>query len=104
VISTERLEELKSEVGEDDFAEIVSLFIAESDGIVGSLRDAPGPEAAEELLHALKGSALNLGFETLATLCRQGEGQAAGTDAWSPRVDRLIDVYEQSKSRLSALA
>lgn len=104
MISTERLDELKSEVGEDDFGEIVALFIAESDGIVGRLREAPGPEAAEELLHALKGSALNLGFETLAALCRQGEGQTAGTDAWGARVDRLLDVYEQSKSRLAAFA
>jgi HPt (histidine-containing phosphotransfer) domain-containing protein len=103
VISSERLNELKSEVGEDDFEEIVALFLAESDGIVGCLRDAPGPAEAEELLHALKGSALNLGFDMLATLCRQGEGQTAGTDAWGPHVDRLLDVYEQSKSRLSAL-
>jgi HPt (histidine-containing phosphotransfer) domain-containing protein len=104
VISTERLEELKAEVGEDDFVEIVALFIAESDGIVGRLGEAPDPGEAEELLHALKGSALNLGFDALATLCRQGEGQTAGTEAWGPRVDRVIDVYEQSKARLSALA
>jgi HPt (histidine-containing phosphotransfer) domain-containing protein len=101
VISTERLDELKSEVGEDDFGEIVALFITESDGIVGQLRDAADAAAAEELLHALKGSALNLGFDTLAALCRQGEGQLAGTEAWGPRVDRLLDVYEQSKARLA---
>jgi HPt (histidine-containing phosphotransfer) domain-containing protein len=104
VISTDRLDELKSEVGEDDFGEIVSLFIAESDGVVGRLRDVPTPREAEELLHALKGSALNLGFDHLAALCKEGEGRSAGTDAWRMQVDRIVDIYEQSKARLSALA
>lgn len=104
MISIERLAELKSEVGEDDFVEIVALFIAESDGIVAQLGEASKPAEAEELLHALKGSALNLGFDTLAALCRQGEGHAAGTDAWAPRVERLLDVYQKSKARLAALA
>jgi HPt (histidine-containing phosphotransfer) domain-containing protein len=103
VISTERLDELKAEVGADDFSEIVALFIAESDALLARLTEAHDPAEAEELLHALKGSALNLGFDTLAALCREGEGRAAGTDAWSPRVERLRDVYGQSRSRLAAL-
>jgi HPt (histidine-containing phosphotransfer) domain-containing protein len=104
VISNERLEELKSEVGEDDFEEIVALFIAESDTIIARLKVASQPVEAEELLHALKGSALNLGFDRLAALCQHGEGQTAGTDAWPPLVKRLTDVYEQSKAQLAALA
>ena len=103
MISTERLDELKSEVGEDDFGEIVTLFIAESDGIVGRLKGAPTPTEAEDLLHALKGSALNLGFDRLASLCKEGEGRLAGSEAWGLQVDRILDVYEQSKARLAAL-
>jgi HPt (histidine-containing phosphotransfer) domain-containing protein len=104
VISIERVQELRSEVGDDDFEEIVALFIAESDTIVARLRSVGDPAEAEELLHALKGSALNLGFETLAVLCREGRGQAAGSDAWRPLFDHLLEVYEQSKDRLSAVA
>jgi HPt (histidine-containing phosphotransfer) domain-containing protein len=104
VISTARLDELKSEVGADDFAEIVSLFIAESDGIVGRLGGASTAAEAEELLHALKGSALNLGFDDLAALCREGEGREAGSAGWRTRVDRIVAVYEASKISLSALA
>lgn len=102
MISTERLEELKAEVGEGDLSEIVSLFIGESDGIVARLGAARDPTEAEEMLHALKGSALNLGFDSLAALCREGEGQAAGSEAWPLRVAHLLEVYEQSKSRLRA--
>ncbi len=102
MISTARLDELRSEVGEDDFGEIVALFIAESDGIVELLAAVSDPAQGEELLHALKGSALNLGFDTLAALCREGEDARAGTPAWGARVDRLVDVYRQSKLSLAA--
>jgi HPt (histidine-containing phosphotransfer) domain-containing protein len=104
VISTERVEELRSEVGEADFAEIVALFIAESDALVAELRLVRDPAAAEALLHALKGSALNLGFDELARLCREGRGAAAGSTEWPGRFAQLLDTYERSKHRLAELA
>jgi histidine phosphotransfer protein HptB len=104
VISIERVQELRSEVGEDDFEEIVALFVAESDSILGRLRSVGDPAEAEELLHALKGSALNLGFDTLAGLCRQGRGEAAGSAEWPILFDHLLEVYRQSKDRLAAIA
>lgn len=104
MISVERVRELKDEVGEDDFEEIVALFMAESDTLVGQLQAVRDPEEAEALLHALKGSALNLGFDDLAALCRHGRGAAAGSSDWPGLVAELFAVYEQSKLRLSAIA
>ncbi len=104
MISIERVIELRSEVGEADFAEIVALFIAESDALVGELRLVRDPAEAEALLHALKGSALNLGFDELARLCREGRGAAAGSAEWHGRCAQLLDTYEQSKLRLAELA
>jgi histidine phosphotransfer protein HptB len=104
VISIERVAELKTEVGEDDFNEIVTLFIADSDGILDRLQAVSEPVEAEDLLHALKGSALNLGFDELARLCREGQGGPADISAWTTRLDDLRHVYEQSKERLSALS
>ncbi|MCU0854480.1 MAG: Hpt domain-containing protein [Rhodobacteraceae bacterium] len=101
MISTERLEELKSEVGEDDFDEIVALFIAESDTIVDRLKHASDPGEAGDLLHALKGSALNLGFDALARLCREAE--ASGNGGLCPQLKELFDVYERSKTHLGAI-
>jgi HPt (histidine-containing phosphotransfer) domain-containing protein len=101
VISTERLEELKSEVGEDDFDEIVALFIAESDTIVDRLKHASDNGEAGDLLHALKGSALNLGFDALARLCREAE--ATGNGGLGPQLKELFDVYERSKTHLGAI-
>jgi hypothetical protein len=74
VISVERVRELRDEVGDEDFEEIVALFVAESDSLVGKLQTVGEPAEAEMLLHALKGSALNLGFDELARLCREGRG------------------------------
>jgi len=104
VISIERVQELRFEVGEEDFEEIVALFMAESDTLLGRLRAVRDPAEAEDLLHALKGSALNLGFDELAGLCREGRGQAAGSADWPARFAQLFDVYQQSKARLSAVA
>ena len=104
MISIERLQELRSEVGEEDFAEIVDLFVAESDRIVDQLRMVRDPAEAEALLHALKGSALNLGFDDLARLCREGRGQAAGSAEWPALFGHMLGVYAQSKARLSEFA
>jgi hypothetical protein len=104
VISIERVQELRSEVGEDDFEEIVALFVAESDSLVARLRSVSDPAEAEALLHALKGSALNLGFDDLTTLCREGRGKAAGSAEWPRMFEDLLHVYEKSKVSLSDIA
>lgn len=103
MISEERLEELRSEVGDVDFGEIVALFIADSDSILARLRAVSEPAEAEDLLHALKGSALNLGFDEVARLCREGQGSLAGSPFWDANLGNLLQVYEQSKSRLVSL-
>jgi hypothetical protein len=103
VISIDRVQELRSEVGDDDFEEIVALFIAESDAILDQLRAVGSSAEAEALLHALKGSALNLGFDELARLCREGRGAAAGSADWPGRFAELRDIYEQSKVRFSEM-
>jgi histidine phosphotransfer protein HptB len=104
VISIERVAELKSEVGEDDFDEIVTLFIAEAGDMIDRLEAVSVPAEAEDLLHALKGSALNLGFDELARLCREGQAGPADPSAWTTRLDHLRHVYAQSKERLSAVS
>ena len=103
MISKERLDELRSEVGDDDFEEIIALFIADSDSLLARLRDTSEPAEAEDLLHTLKGSALNLGFDEVARLCREGQGGAAGSPSWAAKFCHLLDVYERSKARLAAI-
>lgn len=103
MISLDRIEELKSEIGPEDFGEIVDLFLSESEEMLSALRACTDPAEAEALLHGLKGSALNLGFVDLAHLCREGQGTAASSATWQDRLARIAEVYAASKARLAAL-
>lgn len=85
MIDWSRVDDLKGEIGADDFAEVVALFLDEADEVVARLTAGPDPSRIEAELHFLKGSALNLGLAALAQLCQEGEkaaaaGQAAGVD------------------------
>jgi histidine phosphotransfer protein HptB len=104
MICEDRIKELKSEVGEEDFSEIVTLFLAESDEMLDRLRAVSGSDELEALLHALKGSALNLGFAELGRLCEDRRERALSPNDWPPDVERIADVYEQSKAQLMSLA
>lgn len=102
MISWSRIDELRDEVGDDDFAEIVDLFLVESDATLAELRGARDAAAAEALMHSLKGSALNLGFDAVADLCREGRATAGMGGDWQATADRLASVYDASRATLLA--
>lgn len=77
MIDWERVNELKAEVGPDDFNEIVTLFLDEADDAVARMLSSDSAKSLENELHFLKGSALNLGFADLATACQSAEQMAA---------------------------
>ena len=83
MIDWDRVAELRAEVGEDDFAEEVLLFLEEADDVAHRLEHITKPDAAQIArdLHSLKGAALNLGFAELAGHCQDGERRARGGDA-----------------------
>lgn len=77
MIDWDRVQDLKTEIGETDFVEVATLFLDESDEVIARLSRDHGAKALEQDLHFLKGAALNLGFSQLAALCREGERKAA---------------------------
>ncbi len=72
MIDWNRVDELRSEVGDEDFREIAALFLAEIGEAVSRLPAITAAEMADAL-HGLRGSAMNLGFGGLASLCTAGE-------------------------------
>ena len=80
MIDWDRVRELRSEIGPDDFDEVVSLFIEEADGAIARLSPDGGATALAADLHFLKGAALNLGFASLSALCQSGERRAGAGD------------------------
>ncbi len=86
MIDWERVNELRDEVGTEDFKEVVELFLEEVEEVIERLRSGPDPSRLEEDFHFLKGSALNLGFAALGDICQQGEKR--------PDSVNLSDVFE----------
>lgn len=97
MICWERVNELRDEVGVQDFAEVVEIFLEEVDEVMARLRAGPDPSTYETELHFLKGSALNLGFEALSDLCSKSEATARGPDRDSIDLLAVIQTYEKSK-------
>lgn len=102
MITWSRVDELADEIGADDFAEVVALFLEEVERELDRLYDLTDANALERTLHFLKGSALNLGFSEFAALCQLGEHQAAQGNSSDIRADRVVDCYNRSKSEFMA--
>ena len=91
-----------SKTGDDDFLEVVAMFLEETDEVVGQLDGTPDLPAVESRLHFLKGSALNLGLTDLAALCQNGERTAALGDAASVDLREVTACYQTAKALLLA--
>lgn len=102
MIDWERVSTLRAEIGEDDFEEVVPLFIEEVTGIIDTLRDAPDLSRLEEDLHALKGSALNLGFTDFSMLCHKGEALSAKGKAAEVDVPAIVASFDASEAAFTS--
>ena len=103
MIDWAQLESLKAEMGES-FPEIIALFLEEAGEIVvrlehGENRDA---RALAADLHALKGAALNLGLDSLARRCAEGEKNAEAGEVNQIALPALIACYHESCAVLEA--
>ena len=97
MIDWSRVEELQSEIGAEDFAEVVELFLDEVEEVIERLRASPDTSRLEEDLHFLKGSALNLGFRAFSVLCQNGETASAAGDASAVELGPILDCFDDSK-------
>lgn len=96
MINWDRVNELRDEIGSEDFSEVAEIFLEEVDEVIARLKSSPDPATLEQDLHFLKGSALNLGFAALSKLCADGEARAAGGDAQSIALAPVFDTYAKS--------
>lgn len=101
MIDWDRVNELRSEIGADDFDEVVALFLEEADEVIARISGEAGARLLEADLHSLKGAALNLGFEEFAALCQDGERRAAAGSA-DVDLDQVCRIYAASKQNFEA--
>lgn len=93
-----RVNELRDEVGAEDFKEVINLFLEEVEEAINRLRGDPDRGQLEQDLHFLKGSALNLGFSEFADLCQDGERLSAAGEADTVDLAAIVDSYDRSKT------
>lgn len=101
MVDWNRVKDLQTEVGEDDFEEIIAMFLEEADAVVKRLTIDDSAKSLESDLHFLKGSALNIGLARFAQLCQLGEKTAAA-GATDIDLEKIIEVYHQSRDQLLA--
>ncbi|WP_299026568.1 Hpt domain-containing protein [uncultured Sulfitobacter sp.] len=98
MIDWNRIKTLRNEIGEEDFPDVVELFIEEVSEMIETLRTTPKVETLGADLHALKGSALNLGFKEFAQMCQLGETAAANGAADTVDLPPILACYDASKT------
>lgn len=98
MIDWSRVEELRDEIGAEDFAEVVEIFLEEVEEVIVVIAGDVAVSNIEAHLHFLKGSALNLGFRDFSELCQSGESAAARGDFAVIDLGAVVDSYEQSKA------
>lgn len=74
MIDWQRVAELRDEVGEEDFDEIIEMFLEDVEERLQRMHAAQDNRALGEDIHFLKGCALNMGFRAFSALCQRGEG------------------------------
>lgn len=97
MIDWSRVEELREEVGAEDFDEVVTLFLSEVEERLAGFEATAQASVIEEDMHFLKGSALNLGFSDLAKFCGKGEALAARGETME-KIEQVSEVYQKSKT------
>lgn len=95
MISWSQVTELREDVGHAEFDEVVEIFLEEVEETLAALaHDA----RLEQVLHALKGSALNLGFTDFAALCAEGEAMAATGAGGAVDLGAIRTSYAESRA------
>ncbi|WP_412504251.1 Hpt domain-containing protein [Roseovarius sp. SYSU LYC5161] len=98
LIDWNRVSELRSEIGGNDFSDVVALFIEEVEDMLDQFNSATEANDLQAQLHYLKGSALNLGFHAFANACRSAESKVAIEGPAAIDKKEILEGFQQSKS------
>lgn len=90
---------------EDEFMELVELFIKTADDDIQKIKTAwahGNAEKVAEAAHSLKGSSGNLGFLNISEVARDAEKRGKENDI--NKLERLTDSLEQMLSEIKECA
>ncbi len=98
MIDWNRVNELRDEIGAEDFQEVAEIFLEEVDEVIERLRESPDPACYEQDMHFLKGSALNLGFAQFSEMCQLYETASANGQTDVVLLEPLFELYAASRA------
>ncbi|MFC3681483.1 Hpt domain-containing protein [Bacterioplanoides pacificum] len=99
--------EMLKDVMEDEFDDLIQVYIEDSDRRLPQLQQAlTAADAAElrELAHSFKGASSNISAVTLTELCRQLEqaGRDEQLDGLEQTLDQIVGEYRWVKNFLQS--
>lgn len=95
-VDWDRLNELRSDIGEEDFSDVAMLFVAElQEHLDGLTPDKATPAD----FHFLRGSAANLGFVTVVSACALAETACKFSE--TPDVDAVRTAFAAALSEVA---
>lgn len=97
MIDWKRVGELKDEVGEDAIMEIAEIFLEEMTEAIDPILQGNQPASIPDILHFVKGAALNVGFSDLAKVCENAEQNPGALNTKT-----LVSTFSASKSAFLA--
>lgn len=97
MIDWNHVNDLRDDVGIDDFDEVVALFLEEVDEIVARLPTTTDSTQLEQDFHSLKGCAQGLGFRAFAQLCQTGESLCKNGQIQKINLAGTMQVYRDSR-------
>ena len=101
MIDWDRVIELREEVGEDSFDEVIELFLEEVEEVISRIAANGGSDNLEEDMHFLKGSAMNLGFASFGKMCQQAESAARSGLGQAVKLGEIFTCYAASKEHFT---
>lgn len=97
MIDWSAIETLKTEIGAEDFGDVVEVFLEEVEEKLAGLDQTPAEDLGAAF-HFLKGSALYLGFKSMSDHCAAAETAAKAGNADRIDIPRTAEIYAQSKA------
>lgn len=101
MIDWARVAELRDEVGEDDFGEVIEIFCEEVLDVLDRL-DSRNVDEMKTDLHFLKGSAANIGMQKLSQICEDAERVILANGLSEVDLTVLRTTYEESHQAMRA--
>lgn len=100
MLDRDQLTRLRQDVGQQGFAEIVVLFLQETDEGIRKLCQEDKKSNMASDLHFLKGAALNLGLQQFGDLCHKSEILARMGQEGKVDLQELQAIYQSSRAAL----